>query len=483
MNTSMGWRATLVVASALLLAACGDGDDSNDIEKEDASHRVPRATACAAPSVATGPGGRIVAVADADMLATAYGDDQLGPPAAGAADALVLLDPSAGAGTQPAVSGSAAVSNAVTGPAWVFDVDKAGARAYVIETNPPPPAGVSTLSALVRVPGTALTVLDICDRTAPRAMARVQTSNSPTAVSLRPNGRLLAVASRFPARLVTHTIDKKGQVGPPVDVPLPAEILPAADNPDQEVTQAVWSPDGRWLAVFLRGSRKLQIYAAHVSGSGDVQLTPSGSAADIDEGSFGGQWSPDGRTLGVINVRALSRPLAELFALLPTLTPQEVQALLEGSVQVVDVFGADGQPAPRVVQTLPSPPFPEGLAFSPDGRYLATVNQQTTALPASLPLFSPLSTVSLYARDVASGQLSLVSNTPFEGILPESVAFDPTSRYLAVAVYHPTNADRTTGAIDLWRLVRDDSDARASGLERLSRTPGPRGLHVLRWVP
>jgi 6-phosphogluconolactonase (cycloisomerase 2 family) len=475
MNTSIFLSTALALASAALLAACGGDDDD----------KVPMALACAAPAVTSGPGGRIVAVADADMLATAYTDDQLGAPVAGAADALVMLDPSGDAGTQPVLTGAVPVTNAVTGPAWVFDVNKAGSRAYVIETNPPPPAGVSTLSALVRVPGTALTVIDICDRAAPREVARVQTANSPTSVSLRPDGRLLAVAARFPTRLVTHTIDAQGQVGPPVDVPLPAEVVPAADNQYQEVTQAVWSPDGRWLAVFLRGTRKLQIYEARASGGSgnDVQLTPSGSAADIDEGSFGGQWSPDGRTLGVINVRALSRPLAELFALLPTLTPQEVQALLEGSVQVVDVFGADGQPAPRVVQTLPSPPFPEGLAFSPDGRYLATVNQQTTALPSSLPLFSPLSTVSLYARDGASGQLSLVSNTPFEGILPESVAFDPTSSYLAVAVYHPTDADRSTGAIDLWRLVRDSSDAPASGLESLSRAPGPRGLHVLQWLP
>jgi 6-phosphogluconolactonase (cycloisomerase 2 family) len=475
MNTSTGLSTVLAVASAVLLAACGGDDDD----------KAPTALACAAPAVASGPGGRIVAVADTDMLATAYTDDQLGAPVAGAADALVMLDPSGGAGTQPVLTGAAPVTNAVTGPAWVFDVNKAGSRAYVIETNPPPPAGVSTLSALVRVPGTALTVIDICDRAAPREVARVQTANSPTSVSLRPDGRLLAVAARFPTRLVTHTIDAQGQVGPPVDVSLPAEVVPAADNQYQEVTQAVWSPDGRWLAVFLRGTRKLQIYEARASGSGgnDVQLTPSGSAADIDEGSFGGQWSPDGRTLGVINVRALSRPLLPLVAQLPTLTPQEVQALIEGSVQVVEVFGADGQPAPRVIQTLPSPPFPEGMAFSPDGRYLATVNMQTTALPASQPLFSPLSTVSLYARDGASGQLSLVSNTPFEGILPESVAFDPTSSYLAVAVYHPTDADRSTGAIDLWRLVRDSSDAPASGLESLSRAPGPRGLHVLQWLP
>lgn len=473
MNKWTLWmRAAALAAATMLLAACGGNDDDGERS----------AGACAAPAATgSGPGGRIVAVADADMLATAYADDQLGAPVPGAADALALFDPSAGAGTQPALTGRAAVGNAVTGPAWVFDIDAAGARAYVIETNPSPPPGVSTLSALVSLPGNTLTVLDICDRSAPRAIASVRTVDSPTAISLRADGRVLAVVSRFPARLVTHAIDDNGTVGPPIDVPLPAGLAPGPENAFQDVTQAVWSPDGRWLAVFVRGTRKLQIFEA--SGAADaLQLAPAGNAADIDEGTFGGQWAPDGRTLGVINVRALSRGVQELLALLPTLTPDQQQALLAGSVQVVEVFGADARPAPRVVQTLPGPVFPEGLAFSPDGRYLATVNLQTTALPPSLPLYSPLSTLSLYARDGDGGALSLIAHTPFEGILPESVAFDPSSRWLAVAVFHPSDADRDTGALDLWRLVGSEGPAPASGVERVSRTAAPRGMHALRWL-
>jgi hypothetical protein len=454
----------LLLSSALLTAFGGDKRD----------HAV-WAASCQAPKVASGPGGRIVAVGDADMLASAYADNQLGPPVAGAVDTLALFDPSVNAGRHPTLTGRLPVPNAVTGPAWSFDVDAAGARAYVIETNPTPPEGVTTLSQLVAVPGTALTVVDICNRSTPREIERVTTVNSPTSVSLRPDGRTLAVAARFPARLVTHTIDRAGRVSPPQSVPLPEGVMPPPDNPFQEVTQAVWSPDGRWLAVFVRGTRKLQLYAAIGSGNA-LRLVPAGAPADIDEGTFGGRWSPDSRTLAVINVRALSRSLEELFAILPTLLPQDVPSFIAGSVQMVEAFDAHGRPAPRVVQTLPGPAFPEGVAFSRDGRHVATINQQTTALTPGTPLYSPLSTISLYARDAAAGTLKLIANTPFEGTLPESVDFDPTGAYLAVAVFHPGAADTDTGALDVWRLT-------GSGLERLSRATAPRGLHVLRWLP
>jgi 6-phosphogluconolactonase (cycloisomerase 2 family) len=455
-------RWMLAPLAALALAACSDDDDNN----------TPiTAQSCEAPAAAGGPGGRLLALADADMVATAYTDDQLGSRQDSVSDALLMIDPAA---ATPAIVANAAAPNAVTGPVWAFDTDARGARAYVVETNARRPADIDTLTGLLQVPADRLSVLDICGaRIAP--VSETTTARFPTTVSLRADGRVLAVSGREPARVVVHPLAGDGTPGAAVDVALPADVTPRADAPtaNQEVIYAGWSPNGQYLAVAVRSTRKLQILRANASG---LAFTPLGAAVDIDEGTFGGAWSPDSRFFYLNNVKVATRPLAEIVSGPGAgLTPARLLELLQGSVQVVAVDASAGA---SVIQTEATPIFPEGIRVSPDGRLLATVNMQTTALPANTPLFSPTSTVSLWTRDAASGRLTKSSDTPFEGILPEGVAFDPSSRYLAVAVYHPTNAERSRGAVDLWEVVGDAQPQ----LERRQRVDAPRGVHHVQWL-
>jgi hypothetical protein len=326
---------------------------------------------------------------------------------------------------------------------------------------------------LLQVAANRLSVIDLCGRRIV-PVGSTTTANFPTAVSLRPDGAALAVSARVPARVVVHPVAGDGTPGAAVEVNLPADVRPAPGAPpaQQEISYVGWSPDGQYLAVAVRTTRKLLMLRADASG---LSFTPLGPSIDIDEGTFGGTWSPDSRFFYVNNVRVASRSLDELQALIQAAPPDQLPALLAGSVQVVAVDPAAGA---SVIQTEPTPLFPEGIRVSPDGMLLATVNMQATALPISSPLFSPISSVSLWTRDPVTGRLAKASDTPFEGILPEGVAFDPTSRYLAVAVYHPTNADRSTGAVDLWEVARSSVPA----LQLRTRVPAPRGVHHVQWL-
>ena len=122
--------------------------------------------------------------------------------------------------------------------------------------------------------------------------------------------------------------------------------------------------------------------------------------------------------------------------------------------------------------------FPEGMAISPDGRLVVTVNIGATPMPPGTPFYSPVTTTTMWSRDAATGRLSAMGETPFEGILPEGAVFDPTSQYLAVASFHATGEQRDTGAVDIWRVTPDQ--AMPLKLER--RITVPRGAHALEWI-
>jgi dipeptidyl aminopeptidase/acylaminoacyl peptidase len=166
----------------------------------------------------------------------------------------------------------------------------------------------------------------------------------------------------------------------------------------------------------VRDTRRIGFFRRDAT-TGD--LSPWGAVVDIDEGTFGGVWSPDGRFFYVNNVRAGARPI--------DLTPDpSTLGDYVGTVQVIQVARVAGDAARhRVIQEENTPIFPEGIAVSPDGSLLATVNQQTSALPPSTPLFSPTSTISLWTRNKATGRLHKARDTSSKGSFPKAPASTP----------------------------------------------------------
>lgn len=457
-----GFRTVAVLLTLLVVSACGGADD----DTQNAN--------CAAVAAGDGPGGRLLVASDADLLATAVIDNQLGPPVAGTSDSLSLIDP-----RRPAtIVASSAVPNSVTGPVWILAASPDGSRVYVVETNRRP-QGATTRAELLASPSDRLTVVNVCGgRVA--AMASIATASSPTTVSMRPDGSALAVSARAPARLVVHPVDRDGVPSAPLDVALPAAALPdpGAAPSDQEISYAGWSPDGQVLAVAIRATRKLVFLRAEGRGAA-LRFQPLGDPVEVDEGTFGGAWSPDGRYFYANNVRLLARPINELInGPGAGLTPEELFELAAGSLQVIQLDGP-ANAGPQVIQTELTPVFPEGMNISPDGRFVATVNILASPFPVESPLYSPYGSVSMWSRDPASGRLSRLGDTPFEGILPEGAAFSPDSRYFAVASFHAGGTDRERGAVDIWRIT----DEAGAPLALHGRVLTPRGAHAVTWLP
>jgi DNA-binding beta-propeller fold protein YncE len=122
----------------------------------------------------------------------------------------------------------------------------------------------------------------------------------------------------------------------------------------------------------------------------------------------------------------------------------------------------------------------ENLVVSPDGRWIVTLNMETSFLPTASPAYAPQSSLSLLEWDAATENLVKRATVPFEGVLPEGITFDRSGRYLAVANFDHHHAARPGGSVDLWELVPGPQPT----LVKLNTTIDvPRGAHVVEVIP
>ena len=127
----------------------------------------------------------------------------------------------------------------------------------------------------------------------------------------------------------------------------------------------------------------------------------------------------------------------------------------------------------RVVgDAVPTDVSAEGLAISPDGRLVATVNMRGTAFPPDSPRFQREASITLLAFDPATGRLRKLADHPFEAALPEGGSFDAGGRHFLATVFQYHDG-APGGGIEVFRVV----DGGAPRLERLGRLPMPHGVH------
>ena len=120
---------------------------------------------------------------------------------------------------------------------------------------------------------------------------------------------------------------------------------------------------------------------------------------------------------------------------------------------------APGASAASVFAPVPGSPFatgenPYGIAFSPSGTLLATANREAA-------------TVSVFTVG-AGGALKLVASTPTGAEFPESVAFSPNGKWLAVA----DTASLSPGDISMFAVAPNGALSKVSGSPFQNANPG-----------
>ncbi|NJM88796.1 MAG: hypothetical protein HC847_18160 [Hydrococcus sp. RU_2_2] len=144
------------------------------------------------------------------------------------------------------------------------------------------------------------------------------------------------------------------------------------------------------------------------------QLVPWGTPVKVGKDPFTGQFTPDGRFYLTSNWgRNFGKDVKTVEQRLPT---------ERGTVTAIQLTDSQHQ----VISTAISDISPESLAISPDGALVVTVNMRGTAFVPTSPRFTREASLSLLSLDRV-GHLTKVGDYPFEGILPESAAFDASA--------------------------------------------------------
>ena len=403
----------------------------------------------------------IVALSDADMVPSAYIDGKLGPVAGHDALNVVAFD---GNHVAPASVQTLPISNTVVGPPAALTITPDGRYAISAEGRGPRPASGADVTLAGLPQGRTLTVIDLADPQHPRVVQQLAGPQRVTSVSVSADGTQVALAVH-PAGDGTATPlwlyrFRQGQLSGGAAVPIPGWA--AGD----ELVTAVFHPSRPLLALTNKTKRQLQLAEVQPAGS-QWQLRQWGNAVAIEAGNLLTCFSPDGRYVFANGGPATPEPSEPLHGWVL-------------SIRLDAHPGTPGGPVHELGARARTGYTPEGLAVSPDGQLLVTVNLEQTTLPPGAPQRSRYASLSLFAVNPASGELTAAGDFAFDGMLPESAVFDRTGRRLAVADFGNLDDLTAGGSIDFWRVVGE-----AKGPERLRLVktnyaiPVQRGAHTL----
>jgi hypothetical protein len=392
----------------------------------------------------------ITTISDGDFLASTYVDGKL--PVTIHRDRLSIINlPINGTETEIA---SVNASNSVTGAPYAFDITTDGRTAFVVETLGSAPSGATTREQLP--PGQQLTTIDLSNPRRPQIISQVAIASQPETINVNPSGDLLAISTQTPDREILLVPIQNSIPSQPIEFSLRQLGIvpdPTRFEAGMYASYVKWHPSGRYLAVNLTYRDEVAFFELKRDDRSVLQLVPWGTPVKVGKDPFTGQFTPDGRFYITSDWgRNFGEQIETLEERLPTTA---------GTVSVIQLAKNARH---QVVSTATSDISPESLAISPDGSMIVTVNMRGTAFPQSSPRFTSEASLSLLMLDRQSGQLTKVNDYQFTGILPESVAFDGSGNYLAVAIYD-FFTDKPEGGIELWQVISNPTPQ----LQRLNR--------------
>lgn len=403
----------------------------------------------------------LVSVSDADMVASAYIDGNLGSREG---EDVISVIP-VGKHVSQLEAFEAPASNSVAGPPVAVAVTPNGRYAMVVETWTQRPEGVAENQTFGDLePGNRILVFDLQNPTNPSLVQESAIAERPDAVSINFDGSLVAVSfhpsgagKETPLAVIPFS---KGQLGEPIYSTVSS--VPQGDR----LIHAEWHPTENVLAL-------VNETAAEVSFArlGDnLALESWGNTVKIEKAPYMGRFTPDGRHF-IVNNLYWGEDVEGRWTEAP-----------KGSINSIRIEAGmqeDGSPRHALISRAQTGVSPEGLAISPDGRYVVTTNLERSYLPYEDDRITWYSSLTLATLDIKTGQLSHVADYPFDGILPEVAAFDASSQYLAVVNYDHFDDSIQGGSIDFWRIGADPLNPQPQLIKTNYSVPVTRGVHSM----
>jgi hypothetical protein len=408
----------------------------------------------------------ILAVSDADMVASAYADGRL-RRRPNTVDQLTIIQP--GEDTTKAQRSAVAVPSTVLGWPGAIDASPDRRFAYVVEGRKSPPPNIDRYSSVTEeMPfGRHLAVVGLADLAVPKVLMTTEIGDSPGSVHVAPSGRWLLVTLKEADAPIAFVSLQDGLPQSVIKVPLAlpnvaqraydtgavfGQVSPAGDivalniaNTHLAFAKVVFDDAGKPQGAHLIG-RPMRLNAKWIS-----ML----------------RWSKDGRHLLVADVGW---------------GPKSTDAVLNGPGYVLSIaFDPSGQH--REVSRTKVSLSPEAFEMSPQGDLIIAVNMERTSLPPSgfpFILFGRQShhSLSLVAFDAITGGLRTIDGPIMaDGVLPEDAVFDNDGKTIAVVVYHERSEAPLVGWLQYYEIERGADAPRLRPTN--ARTMLPRGAHDL----
>jgi len=409
-------------------------------------------------------GRMLVSVSDADMVASAYVNGDLGPREGRDALSVIALNGDARDWRAAEVT----VSNSVAGPPASVDVTPDGATAFVVETWTQRPDNDEPHTFGDLSFGNRLSVVDLSDPSEPTVLQEVETLSRPDAVRVSSDGRWVAVSfhpsgagSETP--LALYPLDGQS-LGEPIFPTIPGWQL------NERLIDLDWHPNEPLLALVNETAADVRFMRV-IESDGSVALEANGNVVETEKAQYRVEFTPDGRNV-IVNALYWGVDVQGLWNEAP-----------DGSLLSIRLNAgeqADGTPRHALMSRIQTSVSPEGLAVSPDGRWALTTNLERSYLPYDDARITWYSSLTLAAIDPETGALTKVGDFTYDGILPEAAAFDASSRYVAIATYDHFDDRREGGSIDFWRVTGDPLKPGQVTLVKTNHSvPVTRGAHSM----
>nr|WP_295925368.1 WD40 repeat domain-containing protein [uncultured Dyadobacter sp.] len=394
----------------------------------------------------------LVVVSDADMAASALVDGKLLRDNT-SKDQLTTIKFPVERGSKGL--GSALVSNSALGYSKTLAVPATGGLAYVLENRIRPEDGVGEYKDPAKdfPAGEKLFVVDITNLAAPKAKFGFPVGKKPTSIDVNKNELILST-SEAGKELVFIEAGPDGK---------PARFLnlPAAIDTANKIIDISWHPSGDFIAFTLDNSNEVGLYKVIREAGKLKNVEMVGKPVKVGTEPSFGRFSADGKHYFVLDTKGTAGKAAG-----------------EGEVLVVD-FSMDGAVEHKVSGQVPVGANAGSFAISPDGSTLVTVNAGKSGSPWAEAGAGTGASLSLY-KVAATGALTKVADYPFDGIYPQSVAFDKDGANLAVSVFEYLEYGSGNGGVEFWTVTKGDAPSLKKQGARVSVA---KGAHTLRVIP
>jgi len=342
----------------------------------------------------------------------------------GGQDTLAVIDlaPAKG-GKAPKLLAEFAVPGSIVGPPQSVAISPDESFALVTANQKIDPADPAKT-----VPDNRMSVIDL-KASPPALIATMETGLGPAGVSISAKGNLALVANREEGTVSVFAISNK------VLTSLGKIEL---GNPKAGPSGIAISPDGKMALVTRDGDSRIAVLAIEQD---KVEYLKKDLYAGYRP--YGIHFSNGGAFAVVANI-----------------------GMGQGDADTISLIDTQANP-PRVVETVTAGQTPEGIALSPDSKYVAVTVMNGSNKPINSPFYNALGLVKLYK--VVGQKLVYVSQAP-TGVWTQGAAFSADSKTLLVQ-----NKEQKE-----LQVLRIAGDKLVDTRQRIGLTAGPAGIRTAR---